>query len=152
MPTTPDQSETPSEHAAEPYLVEQYELHVSTYEAITSNAAEAIAKVLDGEAEMVEDSTEYVEICDAFGMPVEGNEELAAQLSEMNVQVDEDKIPSIRSVRATGNRQSHVEAGIFDTFEQLLNCTELNRDDLEPETRITIARAEQVLGRIRPKQ
>lgn len=152
MPTPPDQPEMPGEDVAEAYLVEQYELHVSTYSAITANAAEAIAKVLDGEAEMVEDSTEYVEICDAFGLPVEGNEELAEQLTEMSVHVDEHMIPSIRSVRVANSTQSHVEAGIFDTFEQLLNCTELNRDDLEPGTTEAIARAQQVLSRIRPKQ
>ncbi len=114
--------------------------------------AARFAEPLDGEAEMVEDSTEYVEICDAFGMPVEGNERLAEQLTEMNVHVDEDKIPSIRSVEAVGDRQPHVELGLLDAFELLLNCTELNMDDLEPETTEAIARAQQVLGRIRPKE
>lgn len=32
-------------------------------------------------------------------MPVEGNEELAEELTEMNVYVDEAVIPTIRSVR-----------------------------------------------------
>lgn len=98
MPDTPDQTDPVPEGTPEPFLVEQYELHVSTYRVITASAAEAIAKVLRGEAELVENSTEYVGVCDTIGMPIDGNEELANELSEMNVYVDEEKIPSIRSV------------------------------------------------------
>lgn len=99
MRDAPDQTDAAPGGAPEPFLVEQYELHVSTYRVITASAAEAIAKVLRGEAEPVENSTEYVGVCDTVGMPVDGNEELANELSEMNVYVDEETIPSIRSVR-----------------------------------------------------
>lgn len=127
------------------YLVEQYELYVSTYKAITTSAAEAIAKVLNGEAELVENSTEYVEVCEDVGMPVEGNEELAEELSEMDVHVDEDKIPTIRSVRID-IKESHLEEELADALEALLGCAELNMDDMEKDTRTAIQRARLALG------
>jgi len=99
MLNTLDTTDTAPGGAPEPFLVEQYELHMSTYRVITTSAAEAIAKVLRGEAELVENSTKYVGVCDTVGMPIDGNEELANELSEMDVYVDEEKIPSIRSVR-----------------------------------------------------
>ena len=142
MPETSDPSPTPE--ASHTYLVEQYELHVSTYKAITTSAAEAIAKVLNSEAEYVEDSTVYVEVCEHVGMPVEGNEELAEQLSEMNVYVDEDKIPTIRTVQCMDIKESHLEEELADALEELLSCCELNMDNMEPATLKAIARVQVV--------
>ena len=143
MSEIPDPSAAPETNST--YLVEQYELHASTYKAIAASAAEAIAKVLSGEADFVENSTEYVEVCEDVGMPVEGNEELAKQLSELNVSVDEDKIPTIRSVRCVDIKESHLEEELADALEQLLRCTELNLDAMEPETREAIQNAQLVL-------
>lgn len=82
-------------------MIEQYQLHASTYKVIATGTAEAIAQVIRGEAELIDNSTQYVEVCDVIGMPVEGNEALAGLFSELNVNVDAEKIPSIRCVRRT---------------------------------------------------
>jgi len=49
-------------------------------------------------------------------------------------------------------KESHLEEELADVVEQLLECTELNMDDMEPGTREAIARAASVLADIRPKQ
>ena len=80
------------------YEIEQYEIHVQRYEVEAQSEAEAIAKLFDGEAEPVDDSLEYVEVCEDRGLPAEEYRELAEQLRAMGVSVDEVVIPSIRSV------------------------------------------------------
>jgi len=79
------------------FQIEQYELHVIRYKVKARNEAEAIAKVLNDEAEPVDGSLEYVEVAEDFGMPADEDQHLARQLRKLGVQVDE-VIPSIRSV------------------------------------------------------
>jgi len=79
------------------YEVEQYELHITKYRVQAENEADAIVKLLDGEAEAVDNSGEYVEIADDYGLPADEDQELADQLRNLGVPVDE-VIPSIRSV------------------------------------------------------
>jgi len=78
--------------------IEQYELHIQKYKVKARNEAEAIAKVLNGEAEPVDGSLEYVEVAEDFGLPADEDQRLANQLQKLGVQVDE-VIPSIRSVQ-----------------------------------------------------
>ena len=80
------------------YEIEQYEIHAMRYRIDATNEAEAIAKLFDGEAEPVEGSLEYVEICDDRGLPADEHRELAEQLRTLGVPVDEAVIPSIRSI------------------------------------------------------
>ena len=80
------------------FEIEQYELHVQRYEVEADSEAEAIAKLFGGEAEPVDDSLEYVEICEDRGLPAEEHRELAEQLRAMGASVDEVVIPSIRGV------------------------------------------------------
>lgn len=80
------------------YEIEQYELHVMKYRVEAKSEAEAIAKLLDGEAEPVDDSLEYIEVAEDFGLPVDECRELADELRELGVPVGEHVIPSIRSI------------------------------------------------------
>lgn len=80
------------------YEIEQYELHVMKYRVQAENEIEAIIRLLDGEAEPVDDGLEYIEVAEDFGLPVDEHRELAAQLSDLGVPVGEYVIPSIRSV------------------------------------------------------
>ena len=79
------------------YEIEQYELHAVTYRVKAKNEAEAIKKVFEGLAIPVDESLEYIEIADDYGLPADEYRELADQLRALGVSVDE-VIPSIRSV------------------------------------------------------
>lgn len=79
------------------YEIEQYELHVMKYRVEASGEAEAIAKLLDGEAEPVDGSLEYIEIAEDFGLPADEHRDLAETLRDRGVPVDA-VIPSIRSI------------------------------------------------------
>lgn len=90
----------PQEEVKSPtFLVEQYELHIATYRVISESAAGAIAKVLAGEAELPENSSEFVDVCEDFGMLAKGNEAIAKELEETGACMVSDYIPSIRSVQ-----------------------------------------------------
>jgi hypothetical protein len=81
------------------YEIEQYELHVQKYLIEANSEAEAIVKLFNTEADPVDDSLEYVEICeDRSGLPAEEYRELADELRELGMPVDEHVIPSIRSI------------------------------------------------------
>lgn len=60
--------------------------------------AEAIKKVLDGLALPVDDSLEYIEVAEDFGLPTDEYMDLADELRALGVPVGEAVIPSIRSV------------------------------------------------------
>lgn len=79
------------------YLIEQYELHTTDYDVEAANEAEAIAKLLNGEAEPVELSQEFIQVAERVGLPVAEHHELAKQLRELGVFVDQ-VIPSIRRI------------------------------------------------------
>lgn len=50
------------------YKVEQYELWIQSYEVQANSEAEAIAKVLNGEAQASDDGPELCEVADSYGM------------------------------------------------------------------------------------
>lgn len=85
------------------YRIEQYEIHAMTYEVEADSEAAAITKLLDGEAEAVDDSLEYIEVAEDFGLPVDECRELADELRELGVPVGEHLIPSAASRRSRPN-------------------------------------------------
>ena len=83
------------------FEIEQYELHTTKFRVEAENEVAAIVKLLDGEADAVDDSLEYIEVAADFGLPADEHQELAAELRELGVPVDE-IIPSIRTVEQIG--------------------------------------------------
>jgi hypothetical protein len=79
------------------YRVEQYELHATAYEVQASDEAEAIAKLLAGKAKPVEESQDFIEVADDYGLPADEYLELAEALRDRGIPIDE-VIPSIRSI------------------------------------------------------
>ena len=59
------------------YEIEQYEIHVQKYTVEAANMAEAIAKLIDGLAEPVDNGGDFVEIADEHGLPVDEYPDLA---------------------------------------------------------------------------
>ena len=79
------------------FKIEQYELHAQGYEVEAANEAEAIKKVFDGEADALDNSLEYVEVAEDYGLPAENYPDLVTKLEQLGEHVDE-LISSIRSV------------------------------------------------------
>ena len=80
------------------FEIEQYELHAMKYRVEAASEAEAVQLLLVGEAEPVEQSQDFIEVADNFGLPSEEHLELAQELQELGVPVDE-VIPSVRSIQ-----------------------------------------------------
>ena len=80
------------------YEIEQYELHTMKYRVEAEDEAHAIAKLLNGEADPVDNSLEYIEVADDYGVPVDENRDLADQLRNLGIAVGDDIIPSVRSI------------------------------------------------------
>ena len=90
--------ETTAESSTERFEIEQYELHVVTYEVEAMSSAEAIRRVLDGDGD-ISNGSEYVGTCDQMGMSLEDSPKLAEDLRKLGVRHRGCMIPSIRSVR-----------------------------------------------------
>lgn len=84
------------------YEIEQYELHLMKFHVEADSPAQAIECLFRGELEALDNSMEFVEIADDYGMPAEENRELAEQLRDLDIDVDE-VIPSIRSITEIEN-------------------------------------------------
>ena len=80
------------------FEVEQYEIHVQHYRIEADSEAQAICKLFNTEADPLDGSLEYIEICEDRGLPTEEHRELADQLRSLSMPVDEHVIPSIRSI------------------------------------------------------
>jgi hypothetical protein len=80
------------------YEIEQYELHAMTYEVEADTEAQALAKLFGGEAEPLDDGSEFIEVADDRGRPAEEYADLAEQLRTLGISVQEAVIPSIRSI------------------------------------------------------
>ena len=80
------------------FHIEQYEIHITKYRVEAKDEAEAIAKLLDGKADPIDNSLEFVEIADDFGIPVDENRALAEKLRKRGITVGDDIIPSIRKI------------------------------------------------------
>lgn len=80
------------------YEIEQYEIHAQRFSVEAASEAEAIQKLMIGQAEPMDDGLELIEVCDDQGMPVAENTKLAAELRALGIEVGTKVIPSIRSV------------------------------------------------------
>ena len=80
------------------FEIEQYELHAMKYRVEAATEAQAIRLLLDGEAEPVEQSQDFIEVAEDFGLSTDENRELADELRALGVSVGEAVIPSIRSI------------------------------------------------------
>ena len=82
------------------FRVEQYELHAASYIVEAKDRAEAILKVLNGQAKIDDDGLEYVEVAEDYYQPALSlTEEETAKLRRKGHPVNEDDgVPSIRSV------------------------------------------------------
>jgi hypothetical protein len=81
------------------FEIEQFELHAMKYRVEADSEAQAIAKLFNGEAEPVEQSQDFIEVAEDYGLPADEHRELADQLRALGVAVGEAVIPSIRSIQ-----------------------------------------------------
>ena len=81
------------------YEIEQYEVHLATYRVASRSVADAIKKVLEGEADLVDGSLQYIDIDTERGLRLDGDPKLADELMKLGVGLDVDQVPSIHSVR-----------------------------------------------------
>lgn len=90
------------------FEIEQYEIHTFSYRVEADSEADAIVKLLDGEADPTNNAPEYIEVAEDLGLPIDECRELANQLRDLGVPVGEHVIPSIRSISLvdTGNTTS----------------------------------------------
>lgn len=79
------------------YEIEQFELHAMRYRVEADDETTAIVKLLDGEAEPLEQSQDFIEVADDYGLPADEFRDLAKALRDQGVPVDA-VIPSIRSI------------------------------------------------------
>ena len=80
------------------YEIEQYELHATKYLVEACSKAEAIAKLFEGKGEPVEESQEFIEVADDYGLPADEYPEFVRELAKLGVSGIDDVIPSIRSI------------------------------------------------------
>jgi hypothetical protein len=80
------------------YEIEQYELHVSKYRVQANSEGDAIAKLFAGEGEPVDQSLEFIEVANDYGLPADEFPELVQELAKLGVAGVGDVIPSIRSI------------------------------------------------------
>lgn len=92
------------------YEIEQYELHTMTYRVEADDSADAIVRLLDGEAEAMDNTLDFIEVADERGMLVEDHPELADKLRTLGVPVDDRIIPSIRII-------SEIESETLSSLE-----------------------------------
>ncbi len=85
------------------FEIEQYEVHTQTYQVEADSKADAIARLLDGEAMPVDDSLDYIEVAEDIGLPIDECRELADKLRDLRVPVGEHVIPSIRAIIRTSH-------------------------------------------------
>ena len=85
------------------YEVDQYELYFQSYQVEAESEADAIAKVLNGDPEEMDEmgELEYVGLANDYGILVDCNQELvdAIRLHDPSIQIKGVVISSIRDVR-----------------------------------------------------
>lgn len=77
------------------YEVEQYELHASKYRVNADSKAQAIQMVLDGQGDMVDNSTEFIGVGDN-GLPLE--QSIIEDCEALGIVTIDNTVPSIREV------------------------------------------------------
>jgi hypothetical protein len=80
------------------YEVQQYELHVQKYRVEGAvDEADAIARLFNGEADPIDNSLDYIEVADKYGMSANQNRTLVDQLHKLGIATDA-IIPSVRAI------------------------------------------------------
>lgn len=79
------------------YEIEQYEIHVKKHRVEAVSAAAAIVKLRNGQADLVEGSSESSGICEHDGLRV--NSVLAIGLRTLGMLIGQRNIPSIHSIK-----------------------------------------------------
>jgi hypothetical protein len=95
------------------YEIEQYELHTVRHRVRAASKAEAVQFVLSGRAFSLEETLEFIEVADRYGLPAEEHSELCAELRAIGVRCIRDVIPSIREIE-------DVDADASDPASQVL--------------------------------
>ena len=80
------------------YEIEQYEMHTQKYRVEADSKAHAIQRHFADEAKVVEGSLEFIEVANDFGLPVDDYRDLAEALRALGETIDDDVIPSVRSI------------------------------------------------------
>ena len=81
------------------YRIEQYEIHCQAYNVTGDDEADAIARLLLGEGDPIDNSLEFINVADDHGMPIDEHRDLADRLFDRGLIHSDDKvIPSIRSI------------------------------------------------------
>ena len=81
------------------FVIEQYELHLSLHEIEADSPAAAIKRLLElpDHGENGDDCSRFLEVAEQYGLTAAGNQELAEQLRQLGVLV-QDIIPGIRQI------------------------------------------------------
>lgn len=80
------------------YEIEQYEVYAQTYRVRDASPAEAVKRLLNGEATPLDNSLDLIEVCHTMGLPVAEHAGIAAELRRLQVPIPGTVIPSIRSI------------------------------------------------------
>lgn len=93
------------------YEIEQYELHAQTFHVAADSPAQAIIKLWAGQAAAVDNTLELIAIpADEFGLSVDDNPELAAELWRLEaIRGAADCIPGIRSVELIDEDEENAD-------------------------------------------
>jgi hypothetical protein len=79
------------------YEIEQYVLYKLKYHVSADSEAEAIWRVLDEQVEHIEESLEFVEAAESYGLSADDYPELCQELSTFEIPA-RDIIPSIAAI------------------------------------------------------
>jgi hypothetical protein len=80
------------------FEIEQYEVHAQTFRVEASSEAEAIKKLLNGQAEPVDSGPDLIEVYHDLGLRARDYPDLVEELRTIGVPVEGEVIPSIRSI------------------------------------------------------
>ncbi len=90
--------ETKEEPAFRRFEIEQYELHIATYEIEARSVADALGRLFQGDGTPF-DGSEYIGICEEMGLSLTDDPALAKELRRLGVKLKGTMVPSIRSIR-----------------------------------------------------
>jgi hypothetical protein len=79
------------------FEIEQYVLYKMKYRVAAESEAEAIWRVLDEQVDHIEESLEFVEAAESYGLPADEYPELCQELSAFDISTH-DVIPSIAAI------------------------------------------------------
>ena len=80
------------------FEIEQYELHTSKFRGEANSEGEALAKLFAGEADPVDQSQEFIEVADDYGLPSDEYPDPVQELARLGVSGIRDVIRSVRSI------------------------------------------------------